>query len=265
VALDWRGVQEVSEQNQEFRDNLNASMATLWAKKSLESKDLLKSWALSSPTAFGDLLDMLHGMDGKPYDFFNDRDGELIWRGFSDKILQNYPFKIKKPVKQTHDSAKEVVEKIIEQFRHLIEKRDLWRELYTYDNKPRLEKTAQRLFYITALSYCEANNLDITPEAETGRGPVDFKFSSGIDARILVEIKLSPNQVVSGFKRQLKIYNEAEKSFASWYIVINVGQLGKKFQLVEADQKNQINVHGHAPEILLIDGSAKLSASKAKS
>lgn len=264
VAADWAGVQEVSEQNREFRDTLNDSMAALWSRKSLESKGQLKTWALSSKTAFGDLLDLLHGMDGKPYDFLNDRDGELIWRTFGDEILSKYPLKISKPKSQTHDSARRVVEAIVEQFRYLVEDRDLWRELYTGDGKPRLEKTAQRLFYMAALSYCEANKLDITPEAETGRGPVDFKFSSGIDARILVEIKLSPNQIVSGFKRQLMIYNAAEKSFASWYIVINVGVLGKKYQKLEAERNNQISVHGDAPELILIDALPKVSASKAK-
>jgi hypothetical protein len=263
VALDWAGVQEVSEQNQEFRDGLNDSMASLWSKKTLEGKEKLKAWALSGPAAFGDLLDMIHGMDGKPYDFLNDLHGELVWRNFSEKILSKYPLEIQKPHTQTHDAAKTVVETIVEQFRHLIEERDLWRELYTGDGKPRFEKTAQRLFYIAALSYCKANNLDITPEAETGRGPVDFKFSTGIDARILVEIKLSPNQIVSGFKKQLQIYNTAEQAFASWYIVIDVGGLGKKFVAVEAERNNQISAHGHAPKLILIDGSPKPSASKA--
>lgn len=75
--------------------------------------------------------------------------------------------------------------------------------------------------------------------------------------------KLSPNQIVSGFKKQLQIYNTAEQAFASWYIVIDVGSLGKKFLEVEAERNNQIIVHGQAPELILIDGSPKPSASKA--
>lgn len=82
---------------------------------------------------------------------------------------------------------------------------------------------------MVALSYCEANNLDITPEAETGRGPVDFKFSNALDGRILVEIRLSKNgQLVTGYTKQLDIYNAAEKSFDSRYLVIDVGSMGKK-------------------------------------
>jgi len=96
VALDWSGVQEVSTSNKEFRDSLNESVSSLWSKKTLESKEKLKAWALSSPNAFGDLLDLLHGMDGKPYDFAGDRLGEIVWRSLSEKILEKYPFAIEK-------------------------------------------------------------------------------------------------------------------------------------------------------------------------
>lgn len=263
VALDWRGVQSVSEQNQGFRDSLNSSMAALWSKKSLESKSKLKNWALSSSSAFGDLLDMLHGMDGKPYDFAGDKLGELIWRSFGDRITADYPLLIAKPTQLTHTSALEVVDKIIDQFIFLVEERDVWRELYTDEMKTRIEKAAQRLFYIAAISYCEASNLDITPEAETGRGPVDFKFSIGMSGRILVEIKLSPNgKLVSGFTKQLQIYNAAEKAFASRYVIINVGGMGDKLKRVKAAEQAQLLEHGSSPKVIVVDGLPRLSASK---
>lgn len=266
VAIDWRGVQAVSEENKAFRDSLNGSVASLWSRKSLESKGQLKTWALSSPGSFGDLLDLIHGMDGKPYDFAGDKLGELVWRDLYDRVIKEYPFSIARPSKLNHASALEVVDKIIEQFRYLIEDRDLWRDLYTDDDTPRLEKAAQRLFYMVALSYCEANNLDITPEAETGRGPVDFKFSNALDGPILVEIKLSKNgQLVTGYTKQLDIYNAAEKSFDSRYLVIDVGSMGKKMQSLDAARDRQIAEKGSAPKIITVNGTQRLSASKVKS
>ncbi len=265
VALDWSGVQDVSQKNQEFRDSLNESVSALWSKKTLEGKGKLKTWALSSSTAFGDLLDMVHGMDGKPYDFAADKLGELIWRSFGERILNEYPFSINKPKKLDHAAALMVVDQIIDHFTYLIEKRDIWRELYTDDGRPRLEKAAQRLFYIAALSYCEANGLNITPEAETGRGPVDFKFAAGIDGRILVEIKLSKNgQLVNGFTKQLQIYNDAEKAFASRYLIIDVGGMGDKLKKVKAAEQKQLDTHRRAPKILVVDGLPRESASKVK-
>ena len=265
VALDWAGVQQVSIKNRDFRDNLNKSVSSLWSKKTLESKGKLKTWALSSPTAFGDLLDLLHGMDGKPYDFAGDKLGEIIWRSIGDKILENYPLAIARPITLSHANALAVVDKIIDQFIYLIEKRDIWKELYTDDGTPRLEKAAQRLFYITALSYCEANGLDITPEAETGRGPVDFKFAAGIEGRILIEIKLSRNgKLVEGFTKQLKLYNEAEKSFASRYLIIDIGSMGNKLKKLLLAEKKQQAEHGNAPKVIVVNGLPRESASKVK-
>lgn len=44
LALDWAGVQAVSARNAEFRDDLNADIANLWSKRTLEGKSKLKAW-----------------------------------------------------------------------------------------------------------------------------------------------------------------------------------------------------------------------------
>jgi hypothetical protein len=212
VALDWSGIQNVSEDNKSFRDGLNSNILSLWSRKSLESKSKLKQWAISDKEAFGDLLDMIHGMDGKPYDFVNDKLGEFVWRTFADRLIAQHPFSIQKPLVGNAASTIKIVDKIIEQFQHLVENRDLWREFHTDSGQPRIEKAAQRLFYMTALSYCEANNLDITPEADTGRGPVDFKFSTGTNDRVLVELKLSKNpKVLQGYTSSFKYITRQRK------------------------------------------------------
>ena len=114
-----------------------------------------------------------------------------------------------------------------------------------------------------ALSYCEANDLDITPEAETGRGPVDFKFSHGLQRRVLVEIKLSTNtHLKKGYTKQLKIYNESENPISSYYVVINVGNLNKKWKELEALRDHQQKTHGDAPELMLVNALPRQSASK---
>lgn len=265
IALDWRGVQAVSEQNQEFRDSLNGSVANMWSRKTLESKAQLKNWALSGSTQFGDLLDMLHGMDGRPYDFQSDKNGELIWRRFGEEVAKRFPLKIAKPKKLNAASVMGIADQIIEQFRHMIEDRDIWRQLYTDDHKPRFEKSAQRLFYMTAHCYCEANGLDLIPEAESGRGPVDFKLSSGALAKVLVEIKLSTNkQMVSGYEKQLAAYCAGERTENARYVIIDVGHLGSKYRDCLTKRDEIIARRGNAPQIVLINGLPKVSASKLK-
>ena len=265
IATCWGEVQKVAADNTEFRDSLNTSIADLWSKKTLDGKDKLKQWAMSNADAFGSLLDMLHGHDGKPYDFIGDPHGEILWRQIGEKISANHPLAIAKPQIYNDENVIEVVDKILNQFIFLIESRDLWRELYVDVNfsRPRIEKSCQRLFYASALSYCDANDLDLTPEAETGRGPVDFKLSKGLKRRILVEIKLSTNtQLLKGFEKQLNIYNEAENPISSYYVVVNVGNLTDKWKKLETLREKQLHAKGKAPNLILVNGLPRRSASK---
>jgi len=264
VAVDWRGVQQVSERNSEFRGRLNDDIATLWSKRTLESKSKLKTWALSSQQSFSDLLDLIHGMEGEPYDFGNDKLGELVWRNFANDLVEKFPLELEKPDEKSQPELARIVDKILEQFTFLIEDRDLWRDLYSSDGKPRLEKAAQRFLYMTALSYCDANNIDMTPEADTGRGPVDFKFSRGSDARLLVEIKLSRNpKLVHGFEKQLALYNRAENAFDSRYVIVDVGGMGRKLKRIQRVADELARQGKRHPKVLVIDGQPKISASKA--
>ncbi len=87
-----------------------------------------------------------------------------------------------------------------------------WKSLW-YKNKRLPEKYAQRLFFAVAYNYCKVNNLDITLEADSGTGPVDFKLSTGFDSRVLVEVKLSSNgKLVAGYQKQLESYKAAEET-----------------------------------------------------
>jgi hypothetical protein len=265
VAVDWRDVQEASDENERFREKLNGRIAEVWSKKTLENKAELKRWALSGSEAFGDLLDILHGMDGKPYDFLNDPKGEIAWRTVVDRVIAKYPLRMAVSTPSTAADVLKIVDLIINRFTDFIEKRDLWRELYTDDKKPRLEKAAQRLFYLLAHSYCEANDLDITPEAETGVGPVDFKVSFGMSRRVLVEIKLSTNtQVVKGYEKQIEAYRDGEGTLLARYVIIDVGSLGNKFKRISDMRVAQASLDDSTLKAVLIDGMPKESASNRK-
>ena len=157
---------------------------------------------------------------------------------------------------------RKVVEQIVEQFRFLIEERHLHKELY-HRGKPRPERTAQMLFFAIAHSYCEANNLDLTPEADTGNGQVDFKVSQGFRGRVLVEIKLSSNnKLVKGYTRQLEAYKRAEQTARAYYVVIDIGRMGKKDERLTQARNRAVSEGNSAPPIVWVDGKQKPSASK---
>ena len=204
---------------------------------------------------------MLHGVNPKPYDIIGDPKGELLWRDLQYVVAVRDPLKIDQPAQHDMPAICTVAEAIIAQFRHLIEERRYSEDLYY--NEPKPKSAAQKLFFVVAYNYCKANNLDITPEAETGRGPVDFKFASGFTGRVLVEIKLSTNkQIVHGYTRQLEAYKSGEETVMAYYVVIDVGGMGKKDQAL-IKERNAVQARGErASPIVFIDGGRKLSASK---
>ena len=262
IATDWSDVADAASKNEQLRNQVNQQIARLWEVKSRIDKGQLRSWAMSGKDQFESLLEMIRSADAQPYDTGGDPLGELVWRRIASTLAADAPFTIKQPATLNVDGVAAVVEQIVEQFRFLIEDRRFSEELY-HAGKPRPEKAAQRLFFAVAHAYCKANNLDLTPEADTGNGPVDFKVSKGFDGRVLVEIKLSRNgKLVKGYTRQLEAYKTAEQTIRGYYLVIDVGQMGKKAEHLML-VKNQAASEGRSVSpIIFVDGSRRPSGSK---
>jgi len=174
-----------------------------------------------------------------------------------------HPFRLEQKRELDLGSASVIVAAINEQFAFLIENWGLAKLLWRDRVNPHHERVAQMIYFAVADSYCKANNLDITPEADTGTGAVDFKFSHGYDSRILVEIKLSTNSnAVNGYEKQLNTYAKSERTMRATYILIDVGSMGNKDQkLVKISNENKA-ARIPTPELIFIDGSLKASASK---
>jgi hypothetical protein len=68
---------------------------------------------------------------------------------------------------------------------------------------------------------CEAANVDITREANIGRGPVDFKFSAGWHRRALIEVKLmASSKLRHGVELQLPQYLFSERISCAYYVCV---------------------------------------------
>ena len=93
----------------------------------------------------------------------------------------------------------------------------LWNENKT----PRREDAAQDLFLGIVKHYCKANDIDISREANIGRGPVDFKVSYGYKLRTLIEVKLAKNtKFWNGLEKQLPKYQQAEDVNIGYFLVV---------------------------------------------
>lgn len=262
LAKDWEEVCDVARKNTELRDKVNRLIAEIWKAKTRKTKMEIRKKALSKKDAFNVLLETIHKSNPAAYDVDSDPEGLLVWRRIQPVIASDNPLKLLLGKKPSIEDMFDVVMKIVQQFQFLVEKRGLWKELY-HNNERRNEKSVQRIFYAVADSYCKANDLDISPEADTGTGEIDFKFSSGYTRRVLVEVKLSDNpKLLSGYQKQLEIYKDSEQTSKAIYVVIDIGHLAKKERELQKIRIDRLNKKLPVSDIVIIDGSKKRSASK---
>lgn len=261
IMEDVRSLREVAETNEDLRDKVNIHIGEIFRIRTKKEKDQIKRTAMENAASFQTLLDLLKILEKRPYDFYKDPEGLLEWRQLAENFTAIHKLEIRdNQHKAEIDRVNDVTTKIINQFQALIED-NRFSEAFYVDGEPRHERFAQLLFFAIAIAYCNANNLDISPEADAGAGPVDFKFSNGT-RKVVVEIKLSTNpKVVHGYQKQLDAYMKAERTENGHYVVIDVGKIGKKLDKLNEILKENPKF-SELRKVHVIDGSLRPSASK---
>jgi hypothetical protein len=90
------------------------------------------------------------------------------------------------------------------------------------------------LFSQTLLLACRAVGIDMSREVETGRGPVDFKFSAGWTARALVELKLAHSgSLKPNVKFQVPQYLRSEDVNCGFLVVFQFHDSDCRLELVQ--------------------------------
>ncbi|MBC6982869.1 hypothetical protein [Caulobacter sp. 17J80-11] len=260
---DPRQLPKLIQHNEQLRDRVNNHIGEIFKIRTKRERDAIRRRAMVDANAFQTLLDLLKILEKAPYDIYKDPQGLVQWSSIAKDYASVFDLKI------DDDQALPRIERIdrvcgaiIQQFTELVEDRRLWRVFYV-DGKPRHERFAQLLFLAIAVSYCDANGLDISPESDAGAGPVDFKFSVGSE-RVLVEIKLSTNSsVVSGYTKQLDAYNKAERAKRGHYVLIDVGEIGEKWDRLREIAAANPDFAKYR-KLHLVDGTVRESASKLK-
>jgi hypothetical protein len=262
IAIDRSDIADAAYHNQILRDRVNEHVGAIWEIRTRKDKESLKQQALASRAAFQALLDALHAVPREAYDVHNDPAGLIKWAERGAAIAAEYPLDITTPAQLDIDAVHSIVREIIRRFRQLIENNGLADALW-YEGKPLRERYAQLLFFAVAYSYCKANNLDVSPEVDSGSGAVDFKFSSGFAQRVLVELKLSDHgKVVPGFAVQLEAYKQAEETMRAAYVVLDVGRMGGKRDLLIRLRNAAASQGDPVSDLEFIDVKPKPSASK---
>jgi hypothetical protein len=197
-----------------------------------------------------------------PYDFNRDSKGLIQWYDASAHYCSQNPLSLKVSSVPDFENA---IKSMVEEYKQYVENNEGWRLLWNDNRTPRKESAAQLLFLGIVKHYCKPNDIDISREADIGRGPVDFKVSHGYQLRVLFELKLAKNSKFwNGLEKQLPKYQEAEDVKVGYFVVVVYSD--KDIEKLSGIQKRvkKINENtGYEIKIIIVDArSNPPSASK---
>lgn len=233
-------------------------------------KQVLKDALLSNQKAYDEAIAYLRGLKAVAYDFTEDKKKlyfearltELVEKALNDRGVQK---------KLTEEDVLESTREACYLFRECIENHRSYKLMYYEKNKlAKSEDYAQELLYVISEAYLKAKgaDIDVSPEADTGVGKLDFKFSQGSRSRVIIETKLSNNKdLLHGYVSQLPDYMKSQNAKYGIFVVVVVdspknknAQL-KKLQALE-DERDKTNLS--IPEIIFVDACERQTASKKK-
>lgn len=250
---------EAINESEETKDLVNSLFGEEYGKY-LDKKKYREVILIKDKEAVTNLIKKYNATKEEAYDFINDPSNDFRWIDEILDLVQKNPIELnnKQPVFQ-------ITKEICNRFKFLVENTNAHKLLYHDGTRKKHESASQQTFQLFAQSYCDANNLDISPESNGGRGPVDFKFSQGKE-KVIVEIKLSTSsQLEHCLTTQIKIYERSEGVEKSILLILMVGTneksaMNKVERLI--NYKNNLRNEKYLPEVIEVDALIKKSASK---
>lgn len=201
--------------------------------------------------------------------FYEGKKAEQILNEFKAQIARDAAaYVAQHPLNHSGFSSKaefhDFVREVIDRFKSYVENERGWNLLWNDDETPRDEKTAQDLFAAIVSHYCRANNVDLSREVNIGRGPVDFKMSSGFSCRALFELKLASNtRFRHGLSQQLPTYLNAEKAdFGIFIAFVFTSKEQEDIASLPSDANQVSKTTGLKIEAFIVNAMKPLSASK---
>ncbi|OXS75076.1 hypothetical protein [Domibacillus enclensis] len=208
--LDWAWTNE----NELLRTDFNYEV-----KNQLKKEDIIRI-ATERTDLLEEYIKFIKNKGSYPYNLLKDPNGIYKWYEQSKTYTKQHPINL--PVARNTKELAGFVKVLIEGFRTFIINNSGYKLLWN-DNpkKPKKEEASQLLFHGLMKEHCKANNVDFSREVNSGRGPVDFKFSNGYTERVLIEVKrASSTKLEQGLTQQLPQYLTTEGIDIGYYVVI---------------------------------------------
>ena len=253
-----------SRTSEDIRTLVNEDISNIFSScqyvKTSEVKQSIKNYLFRNPKAITELINHISSLNIKQYNFDEDKLGI----NFAIKINEYLDFT--EIHINSNNNKEQIIKDLIYSFKKVFDNNNNFkRSLLWYKDKNKPEKAWQNVFNIYTMRTLEANNIDLTPEFETGSGPVDFKlvYDEGNICRTLIEMKLSSNtNYIDGFVKQTEKYKDCTENVKkAYFIFINVDKEEQKW-LEKVNKLNQKKKELDIDtEIVFIDGRINPSAS----
>lgn len=257
IAESWEDIDRVICENEIIKKEMSEVVGKEW-KKLVRSKkkQYIKRFIFMKPELVNKIIDDYKATDVEAYDVHQNTEYRI--KKFVNEIIK-MEYQINVAKKNSYKSACE----IINSFKHWIENQKGYMILKDVKTQNE-EKIVQRTLHGSAIYYCKTNDLDISPESDTGRGPVDFKISRG-DDKTVIEIKLTSNpSVLHGFEVQIEEYAKSEGTENKIFLLIDNGKSSERIGKIYESYENKIKLGEKPATIILIDAKPKESASRYK-
>lgn len=171
--------------------------------------------------------------------------------------------KLTKDIK-SYEEFENIIDNIIKDIKFYTEQKGLYK---TLRKEKILEDDFQKIFYMLIHEKCRKYDLDVSCEADSGRGKIDFKISKGREYRCLIEFKLDKNRCVeSNFNFQLSTYLNSEDVYMGIFLLFIHNDL--LYEKIESYKERAYELSKEYNKLIkfeYIDLRDKKSASKIKS
>jgi hypothetical protein len=208
--------------NADLRAQMNVTFGKQVAKRRIvelarQHADRVRAWAREQ-TSRSDLVG---------YDYDNDPEGIVKWDGAPREYAEQHPIQGLLPPRNEAELIR-LVDSIVTQFKHFIEEERGWDLLWNADKKvEKPESAAQLVFLGMAKPYLRLFNVELDREVELGRGPIDFKITSGSEHRLLIEVKKVHNgEFWNGLDQQLPSYLRSDDCRNGWFMAVRYREDG---------------------------------------
>lgn len=265
-AVDYDDVDRVCDYNDCLKRRLAQLIGLNWKDYQSFHKPQIKEALFGNPAYLNDILERYSKFEGVSYDFVTDEKEKYLNFRLLD-LVKKLPLDLLQYLQ--HDDSKSVYHitlAIIDQFKKLVEGNYMWR---IFNRKGRTPDETDWQYYLLTIAntYVKAANadVDVTRENNPGVGALDFKFSRGVNAKTIVEIKRSSHKdLLYGYVTQLPMYMEAESAEYGVFLIIRENSKYDSDIQCVLDRKKQMeeDCRVSLPAIIVVDATPKKSASK---